>query len=195
MAGILLFGGAPGAERAQAADCSNLDLFTYSAGLLTVRKAPPCGDKDEGFRIYCSSGRAIIQYTFLPNDPTGPIDTGVGCNAISSVDLHGGLGNDQLDLSAVSPAGGFPGIVRNSPDGGPGADILMIRNGVPDYADCGPDTDSVLADQPALDSIFNCEIVDSLAPPAAAAAKVNCKKKKTRAKRRKCRKRNAAARF
>ena len=42
---------------------------------------------------------------------------------------------------------------------GDGNDSLTVRDGGPDTADCGPGTDTVVADAPGVDTLTNCEKV------------------------------------
>ena len=42
-------------------------------------------------------------------------------------------------------------------EGGPHADSLDVRDGGPDSADCGSDTDTVTADLPGIDTLTGCE--------------------------------------
>jgi Ca2+-binding RTX toxin-like protein len=65
--------------------------------------------------------------------------------------LTGSQGGDDLD--------GRGGV--DTLEGGPGADSdsLFVRDGGPDSADCGPDLDTVTADQPGVDTLLNCETV------------------------------------
>jgi hypothetical protein len=118
----------------------------------------------------------------------------------------GNYGEDVIDLSSVTRAAGFSGIVQNTIDGGgsgdflvgsplpdlvlggSGNDILRLRDGVADTADCGADYDAVESDQAGVDSLVNCEIADLSPAPAPAPAK-KCKKKKHGHKRH-CKKRH-----
>ena len=100
--------------------------------------------------------------------------------------LGGGAGADLI-VGAKS---------SNSVQGGSGDDIALLRNGVADTADCGPDIDAVQGDQAGADLVTSCEIADCLPLPVKGAPnftnpKVKKCKKKQR-KRHRCKKRHAA---
>jgi hypothetical protein len=66
--------------------------------------------------------------------------------------VDAGRGNDTID-----PGGGAD-VVR----GGDGDDTVQVRDGLPDVVDCGPGTDTVVADR--ADALAGCEHVDLPAP-------------------------------
>ena len=51
-----------------------------------------------------------------------------------------------------------------------GADTLLVRDGGPDTADCGPDSDTITADALGIDILTGCETVIFPAAPSPAAA-------------------------
>ena len=76
--------------------------------------------------------------------------------------LDGAAGNDVLDGRAGEDELTGDGAVSS------GSDTLLIRDGGPDKATCGPDADTVTADLAGVDTIdADCESVDfaALAPP------------------------------
>jgi hypothetical protein len=80
--------------------------------------------------------------------------------------LEGGSGDDTLD-----GRGGVDTLVGDSPVSPYGSDIFLIRDGGPDNASCGPETDVVTADQPGVDAIdATCESIDFAAVPDPAPA-------------------------
>jgi hypothetical protein len=71
---------------------------------------------------------------------------------VAGTDGHNNLSTGSLD-DLVDPRGG-PDRVRT----GAGADRVMARDGFTDRVECGPDSDSVVADQ--FDELIACESVD-----------------------------------
>jgi hypothetical protein len=99
----------------------------------------------------------------------------------------GGSGRDLLN----------PGPGNDSADGGSQEDLLLLRDGGPDTADCGSEFDSAQADQQATDGLANCELADYLpaaASPSPGPSQKKCKKKRKgrAATAKKCKKRRAA---
>lgn len=153
--------------------------------------------------------------------PQGSTDTSVPCGTPKRLSVFGNAGDDTVDLSRVAPGAGFTGITApnvidggygkdlliasampNDIQGGPEEDMIFARNGAGDRVDCGPGTDAAQSDQPGVDALSNCEIVDLLpAPPTPsalaspssptptgkrAAAQRKCRKLKGRRARRRC---------
>jgi hypothetical protein len=199
----------PASERAAAAPCPN-PTFTNSAGTLTIKGTAPCDDDAERFSVFCQAGTVRFDYE-VNSVPLGPFDTLAVCGTVTRISVLGLGGGDVIDLSRVQAATGFTAVTSNMLEGGPGADqitgsslpdvalggsqsdILLLRDGVTDTADCGDGVDAVQADRRSLDTLANCEVADVLPEPVVAPTpKKNCKKIKSRAKRRKCRKHNAS---
>lgn len=201
---ILMLGRSP--APASAAPCPT-PTTSFTNGVLSISGTSPCSFDPEGFSVFCA---ATVRFDYSVNaTPQGSVDTGVACGAPTSISVSGGYGADEIDLTRVTRAAGFTGISQpNMLDGGPdgdllkpgplsstdlggsGNDILLIRNGAPDTADCGDGVDAVQADQPSLDTVSaaTCELRDVLPEPA---ANKKCKKHR---RHRKCKKRTAAAR-
>ena len=194
-------------KRAEAAPCP-APTITNTAGTLSISGTSPCTDDPEKFSVFCSGGTARFDYS-VNNTFVGTFDTAVACGAPSRIVVTGNYGADLIDLTRVSHATGFTGI--NRPDvldggvdgdvlapgslassvvGGYGSDILLLRNGTADQADCGPDVDAVQTDQLGIDSLTNCEVVDAAPTPSSSPVKKKCKKK--HGKRRHCKKVRAA---
>jgi hypothetical protein len=201
--GALLAGGT--SRRAEAAPCPP-PTIANTAGTLSISGTSPCSDDPEKFSVFCSSATAHFVYD-VNNTPAGTFDTGVPCGAPSRIVVMGNYGADLIDLSRVSPGAGFTGINQpNVLDGGPygdvlnagpmastvigsyGSDILLLRNGKADHADCGPDIDAVQTDASGTDSLVGCEVVVAAAP-ASSAPKKKCKK---HGKKHRCKKKRAA---
>jgi hypothetical protein len=180
---IAILLGASRPHDARAASCS-INVSTFSGGTLTLEGAGTCSDHSELFRVRCA-GNVVVDYAFIDtNDLSGTHDSGAPCAGVQTLVVNGLNGNDQIEVGAI-------GSVRTI-RGDAGGDTLLLRNGVPDTADCGADTDSIQADQHSVDTAANCEISDFL-PEAAApttTAKKKCKKK--HGKKRHCKKRRAA---
>jgi hypothetical protein len=202
-AALLLASDAP--DRARAAPCP-IPTYGLSAGDFTLQGTDPCGDEDEVFRVFCSSGQLNFDYT-VNGALQGTTNTGFACSAPTHLTVNGRYGGDDLDLSGVSAAAGFTGISQpNLVEGGPGKDLvigsglpdhvlggagsdtLLLRDGAPDVADCGDGVDAAQTDSLAVDAATNCEIMDVAA--TATPAKRKCKKrtKKGRAAAKKCKK-------
>ena len=78
---------------------------------------------------------------------------------VSGTDGHNNVSTSSAD-DLVDPRGG-PDRVRT----GSGADRVLARDGFTDRVECGPDSDSVVADQ--FDELIACESVDlAVVPPA-----------------------------
>jgi hypothetical protein len=187
---LVVLGGGP--EPAQAAPCPPLTI-TNSAGNLSIQGTSPCDSDPESFKVSCSGGTVQVEYSVNYSLPA-TTDTLVACGSPNRITVLGNYGDDVIDLSSVTRAAGFSGITQNTLDGGAGGDfligsplpdavlggsgidVLRLRDGVADTADCGADYDAVESDQAGVDSLVNCEIVDYAPSPAAAAAK-KCKKK------------------
>jgi hypothetical protein len=73
-----------------------------------------------------------------------------------SDEIKGGGQNDVLD----------PGAGPDTVLGEAGSDILQLRDGEGDSADCGPETDAAQTDQQGVDTAANCEILDVAPTPA-----------------------------
>jgi hypothetical protein len=203
--GAVVLLAAPGTRHAEAAPCPP-PLFTNSAGTLSISGASACTDDPEQLSVLCSAGTVHLDYSVNGN-PSQTYDSAVACGAPSRIVVAGNYGADQIDLARVSAANGFTGISQpNVLDGGAdadvlapgplassdvgsyGSDILLLRNGKADQANCGPDVDAVQTDAPGTDSLTDCEVVDAAATPAS--PKKKCKKK--HGKRHHCKKRRAA---
>jgi hypothetical protein len=204
-AGAVLSLAVRGSEQAQAAPCP-APTITDSAGTLRIAGTSPCDDDPEEFFVVCSDGTVRFDY-YVNTASVGRIDTGVACGSPTRIVVTGSYGADLIDLTGVSAVNGFTGIsqpnildggadgdllaagpLASTDVGGYGRDILLLRNGKADQADCGPDDDAVQTEAPGTDSLSGCEVVDAAAAPAT--AKKKCKKK--HGKRRHCKKRRAA---
>jgi hypothetical protein len=183
-AALALLGSSAGKlASANAASCSiptwglsgNNDNLTIEGGT--------CSELTETLDVYCSAGKIFIDHT-VEGGPVDTNNTGIDCAAPHRISIFGNGGDDELDLSRVSLLTGFSGIAGQSrldgglggdqllgtsfsdaALGGEGADTAFLRDGRADSADCGPDVDSAIADQPSLDPLLNCENVDALAEP------------------------------
>lgn len=206
LAALWLSGG--GTEPAQAAPCPAPTVINL-AGNVSISGTSPCKEDPEGIKVYCNAGNIWFDYT-VNGTFVGPVDTGIACAAASRLSVLGDDGGDALDLSAVSATAGFtaigqPNVIDGGRDndliigsafadsalGGSGSDILMLRDGVADSADCGTEIDAAQADRQSVDSLTSCEVADYLPAPAnpqapAAAAKKKCKAK--HGKKRRCKK-------
>jgi hypothetical protein len=209
--GALALVGSAGPTRAEAAPCPAPTVINL-AGSVSISGTSPCDEDPENFSVFCGSGN--VQFDYYVNDTfVGTFNTGTSCAAVAHLTIEGRDGGDLIDLSRVSAANGFTGVSQpHVLDGGTGADLLvgakqsnsvlggsqsdlaLLRNGVPDTADCGPDIDAVQADTAAMDSATSCEIADFLPPTAAQAPQPSPKKKckKKHGHRRHCKKRHAA---
>ncbi len=206
-------------SRANAAPCPAPTVLNLS-GNVSISGTTPCDDDPERFSVFCGSGHAKFDY-YVNDTFVATVDTGTACAAVGRFSVDGRYGDDLIDLSRVSTANGFTGInlpnlltggagadlivgapLANSVFAGSGGDIVQIRNGVADTGDCGTETDAVQMDQPGLDSVLSCEVVDPIptaaapatsaqAAPAPAATKKKCKKKHGH---KKCKKRKTARR-
>lgn len=204
---LLLSTGAP--QQAEAAPCP-APTITNTAGTLSISGTSPCTDDPEKFFVFCSAGTARFDY-YVNSTFVGTIDTGVACGSSARIVLMGNYGADTLDLTAVSAANGFTGITQpnvldggadgdllvpgpmaSSDIGGYGSDVMLLRNGKADQADCGPDVDAVQTDPVGTDSLTGCEVVDAAVAPASPAKAAKKKCKKTHGKRRHCKKRHSA---
>jgi hypothetical protein len=209
-AGAVLLVAGGSANRAEAAPCP-APTITSTAGTLSISGTPPCNDDPERFSVSCSGGTVHFYYT-VNTVLVGTFDTAVACGSPSRIAVTGDYGADQIDLTRVSRATGFtginqanvlnggvdgdllaPGPMASSDIGGYGSDILLLRNGAADHADCGPDTDAVQTDSRGEDSLVDCEVVDAAATPQGPVqtAKKKCKKRHGK-KRHRCKKRHAA---
>ena len=105
---------------------------------------------------------------------------GGGLDTISGVEsVYGGLSNDTLSgdegantiegglaADTLDGRGGVDTLVGDAAVGPFGSDVLMIRDGGPDTATCGPEADSVTADQLGVDTIdSSCETIDFATAP------------------------------
>jgi Ca2+-binding RTX toxin-like protein len=185
------------------------------SGNVSISGTTPCDDDPERFSVFCGGGHAKFDY-YVNDTFVATVDTGTACGAVARFSVDGRYGDDLIDLSRVSAADGFTGIdlpniitggagadllvgaqLANSVSGGSGNDIVMVRNGVPDTADCGTEIDAVQTDQSGVDSLTSCELVDPLptaatpAAPAPTTPKKKCKKKHGH---KKCKKRRATRR-
>ena len=200
LAALLLAADSP--ERARAAPCQAPD-YAIAAGNLSI-VGTTCDFNPELFRVFCSAGTVQFEYR-VNGSLVGVFDTTTACGAPSRLTVTGNGGEDTIDLSAVTAAAGFTAINQPNtldggyqgdiligsalPDsvlGGPGPDIVLLRDGAADSADCGDDIDAAQADRATLDALSNCEVADVLPAPAAK----KCKKRKGRkgAAAKKCRK-------
>jgi hypothetical protein len=168
---------------AEAAPCPMPTYGLDSGGGLSIQGTSYCAPEPEEFVPYCEGGTARFEYS-VNDTPQGSIDTSIACGTPTHLAVYGNSGDDKLDLSRVSAADGFTGIVEsNEIDGGYGADTLiagplpgdirggpdndtlLARNGVHDAVDCGGGTDAAQVDQPGVDALFGCESVDLLPAP------------------------------
>jgi hypothetical protein len=147
-------------EPAKAAPCST-DVSSYivltgSPDFLGIRGASICSDHDESFRVYCSGGTVLVDYAFIDtNDLSGTDNSGAPCSQVGSLWVDGLLGDDRIDVSAVSPATGFSTIspadpVHLNPSGAGNDDVVgssfadEITGGAGgDSLTSGPGNDSV----------------------------------------------------
>jgi hypothetical protein len=204
-------------SQAAAAPCPAPTVLDLS-GNVSISGTTPCDDDPERFSVFCGGGHAKFDY-YVNDTFVATVDTGIACGAVGRFSIDGRYGDDLIDLSRVSAANGFTGInlpnlltggagadlivgapLANSVSAGSGADIVLIRNGIADTADCGTEIDAAQTDQPGVDSLLSCEVVDPLpvaatpaapAPLAPAQTKKKCKKKHGH---KKCKKRRAAHR-
>jgi hypothetical protein len=188
-----------------ASDAASCTVFADAStdGTTVTVKAHTCEDSYEKFAVFCQGGTIQVNHWFEAEAPY-LTDSFVSCTAPVHVDVEGFGGNDTIDLSRVSPFGGFSApaaanivgggsgddtlIGSSFPDsvvGGDGSDNLLLRDGAPDTADCGARVDSAQTDRASLDAVSNCEIVDALPEPTK-----KCKKGKKGAKvaKKRCRK-------
>lgn len=162
-------------QLAQAASCST-ESATFAAGALDVRGQGACADESESFRPFCDTGSVKIEYGFTDGTLGGTYAPGVDCGSVQTMIVEGLGGDDKVDLSGATPAGGFHGLGTPLVFGGDGNDLITSRNNSADQVDCGPGLDAVQADRPSLDMVVNCEVTD-IAPEPAPATKRKCKKK------------------
>jgi hypothetical protein len=208
----LAFAASSGSDPAQAAPCPAPTIINL-AGNVSISGTSPCDDDPENFSVFCGSGDAQFDY-YVNNTYAGTYDTGTACAAVARLTVEGRYGDDLIDLSRVSAANGFTGVTQphlldggaggdvivgakqpNSVVGGYGSDLALLRNGVADSVDCGPDIDAVQADTAAVDSATSCEIGDFLpaaAGPPGAGAKTTKKCKKKPGHKRRCKRKRAA---
>lgn len=198
-------------DNAGAAPCPS-PTFGLGAGDLSIQGTPPCAEEPERFAVYCEAG--TVRFEYAVNDVLqGLDDTAVTCGSPARLSVRGNAGDDTIDLSQVTPANGFTGITEpNLVEGGSGNDelvgsrmpsellggtqndIVLARNGVRDVVDCGQGTDAVQADQPGIDALSNCELMDLLPttapvlPTTAPAVSVPTSSGRRVAAERKCRK-------
>ncbi|HEX8204764.1 MAG TPA: calcium-binding protein [Solirubrobacteraceae bacterium] len=104
---------------------------------------------------------------------------GVGVNLALIIQDTGGAGTDTIHNAENIVGSPFDDILlgddaENTIEGGAGgdelagqfgADTLLIRDGEGDSADCGGATDSVVTDEPGVDTLAGCENVDALPAP------------------------------
>jgi hypothetical protein len=201
-------------SQATAAPCPAPTVLNLS-GNVSISGTTPCDDDPERFSVFCGGGHAKFDY-YVNDTFVATVDTGTACGAVARFSVDGRYGDDLIDLSRVSAADGFTGMnlpniitggagadllvgaaLPNSVSGGSGNDIVIVRNGVPDMADCGTEIDAVQTDQSGVDSLTSCELVDPLptaatpAAPAPTTPKKKCKKKHGH---KKCKKRRATRR-
>jgi hypothetical protein len=203
LASVLIAGGA--SERAQAAPCP-APTVSNTGGVVSIQGTNPCDDDPEGFAVRCEAG--TVRFDYVVNFiAVGPFDTTYSCAATTQLKVFGNYGGDNIDLTRVSAANGFTGIsqpnlidggpqgdllsgspLRDSVVGGSGEDIVLLRDGAADSADCGSEIDAVQADYSGLDSLTNCEISDIAPAPVAAVKKCKKKGNARAAKKRRCKK-------
>lgn len=191
--GLLSASAAP--ERARAAPCP-VPGYGLAAGELSIQGTPPCEAEPESYKVFCSAGSVAFDY-LVNGVLQGTTGTGVPCSAPSHLRLLGLGGDDELDLSQVAAGLGFTGITQpnlieggsgsdlvrgsalsDSVLGGSGSEVLLLRDGKSDTADCGDGIDALQGDQPGTDSASGCEVLDLL---PASKPKPACKKKRKRA--------------
>lgn len=200
LAAMTLAGSSP--ERAHAAPCPPT-TYSLVGGEFSLSGTTPCDFDPEGFRVFCEAGKINFDYHVNGTD-VGIVNTGYDCSAPSHLNVQGRDGGDEIDLSGVTRAAGFTGItlpnaivgsygndlVRGSAfadnvTGGADADILLLRDGAADVADCGDGVDAVQTDPLGVDSYVACELADVAPTPP----KVCKKKAKSAKKKRGCGKR------
>ncbi|HEX6116701.1 MAG TPA: calcium-binding protein [Solirubrobacterales bacterium] len=154
-------GGGAGADQLSAAPGNDQlsggagpDRATYfnSPSGLTIDLAT-AGQQDTG-------GGGLDSFSGVESVYGSPFDdTLLGDDASNT--LTGGAGGDLLDGRA-----GADELVGDSPVAPFGSDTLIVRDGGPDTASCGPEPDSVSADLAGVDTIDpDCETIDFAAFP------------------------------
>jgi RTX calcium-binding nonapeptide repeat (4 copies) len=176
----------PGSTPAQAAPCPVPAYGLGVGGNLSIQGSAPCDEAPEVIEPFCSGGTVWFDYQVNATDQ-GLINTSVPCGTPTHLSIYGHEGDDTLDLSRVSGAGGFTGIQQpnlidggygndtlvgspshNDLQGGEGNDIALARNGTSDAVACGDGIDAVQSDQAGVDTLSQCEIVDLAITPAVA---------------------------
>jgi CSLREA domain-containing protein len=127
---------------------------------------------------------------------TGQASGAEGTDTLSTTDIENLSGSGQADtltgndlVNALFGNGGpdtlSGGAGIDQLFGGAGNDGMFVRDGGPDTADCGPDTDNVEADAPGVDTLIACEAVAFPAgsnpiveKPVSKPATKKCKKKR-----------------
>ena len=200
-----------GAQPAYAAPCPLPTYGIDTGGNLAIQGTGPCAEAPEVIAPYCTGG--TIRFDYEVNGVLqGTVDTAVACGAPTHISVFGNPGDDTLELSRVGAASGFTGITQpnfvdggsgkdtligsptaNTVYGGPQNDIVLVRNGLGDFVDCGDGIDAVQADQLGVDSIAGCEVVD-LAASAVAPAPVAGRSGRRAAALKRCRKKHGKAR-
>ena len=99
-----------------------------------------------------SFGVADATAPLVPGPGCAATDVGVTCVTPSEASLEVSAGDGDDSVTIAASAGAFV-------DGGPGDDLIQIRNGVSDSAWCGRGRDSVVAEVPDFLDL-GCERVD-----------------------------------
>jgi hypothetical protein len=108
-----------------------------------------------------TGGGGVDSFSGVENG-TGSLNDDLLLGDAAANRLDGAAGNDILDGRAGEDALTGDGAVSS------GSDTLLIRDGGPDQATCGPDADTVTADLAGVDTIdADCESVlfDTFTPP------------------------------
>jgi hypothetical protein len=190
-------------DPAAAASCGTGSIDDASTpGALVLAGKDACGDASELFIVRCTGGTVRIIYAWLDTGTlSGEVDPETDCSSLQTISVSGALGNDVIDLASVTKASGFSSLTSITSSGGDGDDSLLLQNGVPDVADCGPGTDSAEADPATLDSLSNCETMDFLTAttaepppqptPQPPPSTKKCKKRHKHGQKRRCKKKAA----
>jgi hypothetical protein len=147
LAALLSLAGTP--PRAQAAPCP-APVSSVSAGTITIQGDPSCSYLEEDFRVYCG-GTVKFDYVVAGVQSVPGNDTGVACGTPTSIHVLGNGGDDDIDLSAVTPGSGFTAITQNLVDGSFQNDTV-IGSSLPDVI-TGGDGRDFLAGGPGKDAV------------------------------------------
>ena len=145
-AAVLLARTPPAAE---AAPCPS-PVSSFSAGTITIQGDPSCAFNDEDFRVYCD-GSVKFDYVVNGVQAISGNDTGVACGTPTRIHVIGNGGDDNIDLSSVTPGNGFTAIAQNQVEGGFQNDTVLGSA----FADLisGGDGRDFLAGGPGADTV------------------------------------------